>query len=1071
MSDDILTTLDVSPAEVPNLPPKQRKALVEYLLRWGHYEAARRCLQQLLATHSHLVTVYDHAARAHLGLEEYQRALEMMRRRYRLGISISARILEARIHLTAGDVDQANAIARDLSDEHPDMLSIPMLMVDICLAESDTSGAEAAVRQMETLTPGTAATAEQMARVWLARDDKHKALLWARTARARMDRDGRAPSIRLLRLLESLYGATQQSAQAEATATLLRHREQAELEELRAGHGAAGHPPESTKHARSTQQRARRPTSAQPPQAESPGRERACATTVATPVYHFDGEIITGSLDLASEERIRLDAALRRHFPYGSFRAGQADTIAAILRGESVLAVMPTGAGKSLCYQLGATLLPGTTLVVSPLIALMKDQVDGLPPTLVEQATTLNHTLPRRELENRLQSAAKGTYKLVYAAPERLRRYTFLHTIKRASVSLLVVDEAHCVSLWGHDFRPDYHFIRKAWRELGQPPILAMTATATPRVRDDIQAALGDMRLLVTDLFRPNLRLEAKRFRRNQEKESALVSLCLSIEGSGIVYARSRKDCEKLAALLVRRGISAIHYHAGIQDRAAAQDRYMSGEARVVVATIAFGMGVDKPDVRFIIHYNLPKALENYYQEAGRAGRDGLPARCILFYTSGDKVVLTRWAHQDALKVSFLRDVYGALQNRLDGSDVGLVAVGDLERDLVADETKLRVAVHFLENARLVWRGFDLPRSASLTLVANPDGDDAEFSSFISAARLMPGQTVSRDLIDVCQTAQLDPESIEARLLGWQDMGWLQYRGTGRDMLLALPQATPESRARVSAMLADYVAGLDGRIAEMMAYADTRACRHGHISAYFGGRPIERCQSCDNCLGLGEHELGRASRSRPSQAAAPARDATRFVLQAMTELPYALGHTGLARALQGAASSSVPPARFASFGALSSWTQVSIRDLTEKMQDEGLLTQFKKGQYRLLRLTSRGQAWLDGHPKADLASQPPPPPARTTSTQSGGVGKQEEAGTYDKGLFEKLRAWRLEQARAQGKPPYTIFQDKVLRRIAAAQPRNLAELNDIKGIGPSKLESYGQEVLAIVYEHTSAENQ
>ena len=188
--------------------------------------------------------------------------------------------------------------------------------------------------------------------------------------------------------------------------------------------------------------------------------------------------------------------------------------------------------------------------------------------------------------------------------------------------------EVHCVSLWGHDFRPDYRFIAQAWQELGGPRILGMTATATPRVQDDVQAALGSMRLVTTGTHRPNLHLEARRVANEAEKREALAIVCRQHQGSGIVYATSREKCEDLAALLRRRGVKAIHYHAGIADRAAAQDRFMSGEARVVVATVAFGMGVDKSDVRFIVHYNPPKALENYYQEAGRAGRDGQPARC-----------------------------------------------------------------------------------------------------------------------------------------------------------------------------------------------------------------------------------------------------------------------------------------------------------------------------------------------------------------------------------------------------------------------------------------------------------
>jgi len=776
MTEDILASLALTPSDVPDLPARARTSLIAYLLRWEHYDAARRCLQQLLVTHSQMVSVYDGMARAYLGLGQPDRALEILRRRQALQVSSSSQALEAEARLAAGDLD----------------------------------GAEAALQRRDGLRPEAAATAHGLARLWQARNDPEKALLWARTALSRTERDERRPSVELLRLLEALYSATGQPAQADATSAHLRQLHQQELADLRLALGLAlpgVEPPEPL-----------RPTPAV--------TERPAAKPVAQPVQ---------APAITPAEQDRLQEALHRHFPHNTFRPGQAEVIAAALRRESVLAVMPTGAGKSLCYQLAALLLPGTTLVISPLIALMKDQVDGLPPTVAGQATTLNHTLDSAEIDARLARAAAGGYKLLYAAPERLRQQPFLHALKRAGISLLVVDEAHCVSLWGHDFRPDYLFIAKAWEELGRPPILAATATATPRVRDDIRAALGQVRLAVTDVDRPNLHLEARRFSGDEEKAQALVALCREIKGSGIVYANARAKCEDLAALLRRKGIDAIHYHAGIDDRAAAQDQFMTGRARVVVATIAFGMGIDKADVRFIIHYHPPKTLENYYQEAGRAGRDGLPARCILFHAAHDKANLTRWSREGALSVEFLRQVYAALQEMLGKEQLGLVALADLERELGADETPLRVAVHFLETAGLVWRGFDLPRTATLTLLRPPQPAEPELARFVEAARLRPGEVLSRDLLAVCREAGLDARAVEARLLVWDEAGWLKYRGIGRDMLLALPDPPLGSRQRVAAMQADYCAGQDGRIAEMMAYAQTGACRHGHISAYFGG--------------------------------------------------------------------------------------------------------------------------------------------------------------------------------------------------------------------------------------------
>ncbi len=850
-----------------------------------------------------------------------------------------------------------------------------------------------------------------------------------------------------MRLLQDLYHATGQPAQAEATAVQLRLRQRSELEDLRQALGLSV------------------PESAPPPVSPVPVAERPRVEVT----FDYTSDVISGAVDLTAAERERLDDALHRHFPFQEFRPGQADAIAATLRGESVLAVMPTGAGKSLCYQLAAGLLPGLTLVISPLIALMKDQIDGLPPVLARQATTLNHTLEGSELDARLIRAAEGGYKLLYAAPERLRQRPFLHSLKRAKVSLLVVDEAHCVSLWGHDFRPDYHFIAGAWRELGRPPILGMTATATPRVRDDIRAALGDMRLVAVDVHRPNLRLEARQFASNREKQGALLALCHEIQGSGIVYATSRKSCESLAAMLRRSGVEAIHYHAGIEDRAATQDRFMRGEARVVVATIAFGMGIDKADVRFIIHYNPPQALENYYQEAGRAGRDGLPARCILFHTPGDKANLSRWTHQEALSREFLRQVYATLKLRLGPAGLGLVNLADLERDLQAGDTRLRVAVHFLETAGLVQRGFDLPRAASLTLARPPDGDDPDLARFVETARLRPDQTVTRNLVTLSLEAGLDPRTIEARLLLWHDAGWLRYRGTGRDMLLELPPAPPDSGPRVNAMLADHRAGQQGRLAEIMDYAVTNNCRHGHISAYFGGRPIERCDSCDNCLGLATQPAPPRSRPQPVRRRTEDHDAARsqtqeydaahLILKAVTRLPYALGSTGLARALQGAGSSTLQADRFPDFGALAAWTQVDIRKLVAQLIEEDFLERFDKGGYPLLRLGSRGRRWLAGEGEAPT---PLAPPTEKPATGARPRTEAHEPAEYDEALFQQLRAWRLEVAREIGKPPYVVFHDAALKRIAARRPNTPAELLTIHGIGPRKLEAYGQAVLAIV---------
>src|SRR5262249_6721578 len=336
-------------------------------------------------------------------------------------------------------------------------------------------------------------------------------------------------------------------------------------------------------------------------------------------------------------------AALRDHFGYTSFRPGQAAVIDRVLRGESTLAVLPTGAGKSLTYQLPALLLPGATLVLSPLIALMKDQIDNLPAALAERATSIHSGLDAAEAAARLRGVAAGRYKLIYVAPERLRPQPFVHGLRRAGVARVVVDEAHCVSLWGISFRPDYLFIRQALDELGTPPLLALTATATPDTEAEIKVHLAPLEApheehegresapsspssrifasehivtIRTSIFRPNFCFEVRDVANKREKLDMVSALCRSISGPVLVDVRSRDGCEEVAAHLRTQGVIAEHYHAQVNDRVGVQDRFKRGATRVLVATVAFGMGVDKADVRAIVHYNLPQSVEAYYQEA-----------------------------------------------------------------------------------------------------------------------------------------------------------------------------------------------------------------------------------------------------------------------------------------------------------------------------------------------------------------------------------------------------------------------------------------------------------------------
>ena len=334
----------------------------------------------------------------------------------------------------------------------------------------------------------------------------------------------------------------------------------------------------------------------------------------------------------------RARSVLKEVFGYDAFRPGQESVIAATLAGRDVMAVMPTGAGKSLCYQIPALLLPGVTLVVSPLISLMQDQVSALIQNGV-RAAYINSLLTERQISLALANAAKGVYRIIYVAPERLMTNSFLAFARATPIAQLVVDEAHCVSQWGQDFRPGYLQIEPFIRELPvRPRVSAFTATATDTVRADIMRllALQNPYGASTGFDRPNLYFEV---RKGGDRDAELLRFVKERKGqSGIVYCGTRKGVEEVAKMLCDHGIDAVGYHAGMDDslRKAAQEDFVSDDAPVIVATNAFGMGIDKSNVSYVVHYNMPKDLESYYQEAGRAGRDGEDAVCCLLYQPSD---------------------------------------------------------------------------------------------------------------------------------------------------------------------------------------------------------------------------------------------------------------------------------------------------------------------------------------------------------------------------------------------------------------------------------------------------
>jgi len=909
-TDSLLTLLHVAPAQVFHLSSRIRTQLLNFLLRWEAYTDVLACLEHLDT--ADLVSLQDLQARALLGLERADAAVAVMRSRLAQKDPPSALLLYGRCLLAKGELEAAQRLATLLTERERPLATAWGLRGDVHLQQDQIDMAAAAYHEQLQLTPRSRQAQLGLAHVHRRRGDGVTAAAYA--VRAYTVDEGEKPvSISLLQQLLHFFSDIGDHNRVQTANRQLQERFRAELDEMAALLQDELH----------TLPRPHSPTQDAPTVAAEPAQSTAAPDLSTVPV--------------SAAERHALESAAQRFFGFSRLLPAQAEIMACARRDEHVLAILPTGGGKSLCYQLPAFMDGGLTLVISPLIALMKDQVDNLPRAVRQKAVAINSSLDGAALRRAVDEIARGRFALVYAAPERLRQASFLHALRQGGICRLVIDEAHCVSIWGHDFRPDYLHVAQAHRDLGAPPILALTATAPPQVRNDIERQLfgglsategaGSLRVIAADTYRANLNLSAIRVRNEDEKRQHLIGLCQSLaqEGSGVIYARTRRRCEELADLLQRQGISAEHYHAGLIDRTAVQDRFMRNRVQIIVATVAFGMGVDKSDIRFIIHYGLPNSVESYYQEVGRAGRDGKASHCILLHSNSDKSLLTRYAREGAMPIEFLRRTYKAVAQRLAQQNPNAVPLEDLVHKLQGDDTQVRVALSMLEEVGLLQRLRDVPRTVSLTWL-KPQGA-TEAARFAGVAGLQAHQTMTRTYLDLAAATQIAPDQLEEQLLHWQAAGALRVEAGGRDLLLKLSPSNEQVSRRVNTLLDQYATIQQQRVTEIVDYARTRRCRHGHLANYLGGHPRTRCTACDNCA---EGVAIDAEANLPGEA-----EQLRWILSALDEDGW--GRRNVMRLLRGDPDAPERAQAAQAFGKLGFRSESSLNGLIDTLLQAGYL--------------------------------------------------------------------------------------------------------------------------------------